>query len=108
MNHELVVVGGGPAGISTALHVHRYAPELASRMVVLEKGTYPRDKYCAGAIGRRALTLLERIGVRVQVPRVPIHALSLGMAGVRWSVREPDMGIVVRRIEFDHALAREA
>ncbi len=77
-------------------------------MVVLEKESYPRDKYCAGAIGGRALRLLERIGVRVSVPSVPIHALSLRLAGESLTLREPDAGIVVRRIEFDHALACEA
>jgi flavin-dependent dehydrogenase len=105
---DLVVVGGGPAGLSTALHFVHHAPALAGRIVVLEKGRYPRDKYCAGAIGGRALRLLERIGVRVPVPSLPIHAVSLRAAGEERVLREPDMGIVVRRIEFDHALAREA
>jgi menaquinone-9 beta-reductase len=105
---DLVIVGGGPAGISTALHVLEARPALASRMVVLEKARYPRDKYCAGAIGGRGLRLLERIGVRVDVPLVPIHAISIRVAGGVVVVREPDLGIVVRRIEFDEALAREA
>jgi flavin-dependent dehydrogenase len=105
---DLVVVGGGPAGISTALHVLAAAPELASRMVVLEKARYPRDKYCAGAIGGRALRLLDRIGVRVAVPTVAVHAISLRAAGEVVVGREPDLGVVVRRVEFDAALAREA
>ncbi len=105
---DLIVVGGGPAGLSTALHVAEQAPALAGRMLVLEKGRYPRDKYCAGAIGGRALRLLERIGVRIAVPSVAIHALSLRLAGESLTLHEPEAGIVVRRIEFDHALAREA
>ncbi len=105
---DLVVVGGGPAGISTALHVLDASPGLASRMLVLEKARYPRDKYCAGAIGGRGLRALERIGVRVDVPRVVINAISLRAAGQTLVLREPDMGIVVRRIQFDEALAREA
>jgi flavin-dependent dehydrogenase len=77
-------------------------------MVVLEKEHYPRDKYCAGAIGARALRLLEAIGVRVDVPSVKINAFSFATAGERWVVREPGIGQVVRRIEFDEALARIA
>lgn len=106
--HDLAVVGGGPAGISTALHLVHHAPALAGRVIVLEKESYPRDKYCAGAVGGRALRLLERLGVRLSVPFVPIHAVSLALHGESRIVREPDLGIVVRRIEFDCALAREA
>jgi flavin-dependent dehydrogenase len=106
--HDLAIVGGGPAGISTALHLVHYAPALAGRVVVLERERYPRDKYCAGAVGRRALRLLERIGVGVSVPSLPIHGVSLRFNGGSVLLREPDLGIVVRRIEFDHALAREA
>src|SRR5262249_12668693 len=105
---DLAIVGGGPAGISTALHLLHHAPALAGGVVVLEKERYPRDKVCAGAIGGRGLRLLERLGVTLSVPSVPIHAISLAFRGASCLLREPDLGIVVRRIEFDHALAREA
>jgi flavin-dependent dehydrogenase len=105
---DLIVVGGGPAGISTALHVARFAPDLAARTLVLEKARYPRDKYCAGAIGGRGLLALARIGVEVKVPSVAIDAISIRAAGEELVLREPHLGVVVRRIEFDEALAREA
>ncbi|MRR14762.1 FAD-dependent oxidoreductase, partial [archaeon] len=44
MGHDIVIVGGGPAGISTALHLHRLAPEVAARTLVLEKASYPLHK----------------------------------------------------------------
>ena len=75
---------------------------------MLEKERYPRDKVCAGAIGGRGLRLLERLGVSISVPFVPIHAISLAFHGGSCVLREPNLGIVVRRIEFDHALAGEA
>ena len=108
---ELIIIGGGPAGISTALHVASSSPALAERTVVLEKERYPRDKFCAGAIGMRAITALSALGVRLTpdvVPRVPIDAFSFAAAGERWVVREPGIGWVVRRAELDHALANEA
>jgi flavin-dependent dehydrogenase len=105
---RLVIVGGGPAGISTALHVAHRDPALAERMVVLEKEHYPRDKYCAGAVAGRALHTLAAIGVEVPCVKVPIEAMSLSFAGGRVVVRVPDLGVTVRRIEFDHALAVEA
>jgi flavin-dependent dehydrogenase len=103
---DVVIVGGGPAGISTALHVHASAPELA--MVVLEKQRYPREKICAGGVGARAFRILDKIGVNVDCPMVPIDALALRVDGRTIVTRQPGLGVVVRRIEFDHALARQA
>jgi flavin-dependent dehydrogenase len=102
---EVVIVGGGPAGLSTALHLHAAAPALAERAIVLEAEPYPREKICAGAIGARALRALDAIGVTIDCPRVPIDALAVRVGGEMVIAREPGLGIVVRRVEFDHALA---
>ena len=103
---DLVIVGGGPAGLSTALHVHAAAP--ATRMVVLEAETYPREKICAGGVGARALRVLEKLGITVDCAHVPIDAMALRFAGDEVTVRDPELGIVVRRVEFDHMLAKAA
>ena len=103
---DVAIVGGGPAGISTALHLQAAAP--GARIVVLEKQRYPRDKICAGGIGARAFRLLEHIGVEVACPHVALDAVALRLAGDTVVVREPGCGAVVRRIEFDHAFARRA
>jgi len=103
---DLVIVGGGPSGISAALHLQVAAP--AARIVVLEKERYPREKICAGGIGARAFRLLERIGVGVACPHVALDAVALRVAGETVVVRQPGCGAVVRRIEFDHAFARVA
>ena len=103
---DAVIVGGGPAGISTALHLQAAAP--AARILVLEKERYPREKICAGGIGARAFRLLERIGVEVACPHVALDAVAMRVAGETIVVREPGCGAVVRRVEFDHAFARVA
>lgn len=103
---DLVIVGGGPAGISTALHVLAAAPR--AKLVVLEKERYPREKICAGGVGGRAFRILERIGVEVDCPRVPLDAVAMRVGGETVVVREPGCGAVVRRLELDHALARAA
>lgn len=103
---DIAIVGGGPSGLSTALHLHRAAPRLAARTIVLERERYPREKICAGAIGGRGLRILTELGVDIDVPHVRLDAVALRMAGRIVLVREPGLGAVVRRVEFDHALAR--
>lgn len=101
---DLVIVGGGPAGLSTALHVQAAAP--AARLVVLEAESYPREKICAGGVGARALHVLDALGIAVDCPYVPIDAMALRFASDEVTVRDPELGIVVRRLEFDHMLAK--
>ena len=105
---DLVIIGGGPAGISTALHVQAAAPEVAGRMVVLEAKPYPREKICAGGVGARAFRILERIGVTVECPMVKLDAVALRFGNEMMVTRDPDLGVVVRRVEFDHAFAKTA
>jgi flavin-dependent dehydrogenase len=106
--HEVVIVGGGPAGVATALFFAHAAPARAGSILLLEKERYPREKYCAGGLGARADALLGSIGVRVDVPSVWINAIAFRAMGETQVVREPGIGRVIRRIEFDHALARVA
>ena len=105
---DLVIVGGGPSGISTALHLHAAAPALAAKTLVLEAKHYPREKICAGGIGARAFRILDALDVSIDCPMVPLHAVAVRIGGRELVVREPDLGVVVRRVEFDHALAKAA
>src|SRR5512145_3138251 len=98
---DVAIVGGGPAGISTALFLTNAAPHLRERIVVLEKSKYPREKICAGAIGARADRLLASIGVHVDVPSVPIRGLFVSAGARTLEVkRAATIGRVVRRVEF--------
>jgi len=101
-------VGGGPAGIATALFLSAAAPDLTDRIVVLEKERYPREKPCAGALGARGDAALASIGVTVDVPSVSIDGLAVRALGRTTVVREPKVGRVVRRVEFDAELAAVA
>lgn len=106
---EFLVVGGGPAGISTALFLQELDPDAAKNMLVLERETYPREKICAGAVGGRGLRLLDMIGCRPdEVPHVTIRAVKARTMFGDVRAEVDDAGWVVRRVEFDHGLAKKA
>lgn len=105
-DNELVIVGGGPAGLATALFALAEAPRLRERITVLEQRTYPREKVCAGAIGGRADRALAALGVAVDVPSAVVHGLSVATpSGTLVARRAEAIGRVVRRREFDAELA---
>jgi menaquinone-9 beta-reductase len=104
---DVAIVGGGPAGTSTAMHLVRAEGIAPSRIVVLERAKHPRDKPCAGAISAWGVVALAALGVRVDVPRADMRGLRV-LAGGAVGTHEAPLGVVVRRCEFDASLWRQA
>jgi len=100
---DVAVVGGGPAGTSTALHLVRRETISPSRIVILEKARHPRDKPCAGAVSAWGLGALAAIDVALGVPHVAIRGLRV-LTADRVGSEQAGLGIVVRRCELDASL----
>ena len=103
MTHDLIVVGGGPAGATCA----RRAAQRGLDVVLIEKKVHPRRKACGGGLTLRVAELLdfdissvtrEQCGLRIVSPSglvVPI-------------LRNERTGYTVRREDFDHLLLKKA
>ncbi len=103
---DLVIVGAGPAGISTALHLVRTDRRWAERMVVLDRAVHPRDKLCGGGLTRAGEAILEDLALGPLPASVPISEMRLVFGDRGWAVRGRPVFRVVRRAELDHWLVR--
>ncbi len=108
---NIIIIGGGPSGLSTALHIARDFPDLTARILVLEKARYPRLKLCAGGLVIDAEVILQRLGLDVsEVPHVDADRMHFDFEARGLQIRVPKRHAlrVIRRDEFDHWLAKKA
>lgn len=109
--HDVIIVGAGPAGASTALHLAKRAPEILARTLILERDRHPRPKLCAGGLTSDVDRCLARMGLDVEeVPNLRVKDLHLWFEGRGPTVRLFDDFAfrVIRRHEFDGWLAGKA
>jgi geranylgeranyl reductase family protein len=109
--HDVLVVGGGPAGAATAY----WLAEAGHDVVVVEKKTFPRDKTCGDGLTPRAVHQLQAMGLedrlrdhhRYDGLRAVAHGITLEL---QWPEhpRFPSYGYVVRRRDLDELVADHA
>ena len=114
---RILIVGAGPAGMSTAL----FLAKKGISSTLIEKSTFPRDKICGDGLSGWVVTMLRRTDPGL-LRKLQEHPGQLPSNGVRFfapnlksltipyrSARYPDEppGHVIRRIEFDSLLAEE-
>ncbi|MGE5777346.1 MAG: FAD-dependent monooxygenase [Chloroflexota bacterium] len=110
MEFDVIVIGGGPSGLSTALHLVKDFPHLLPRLLILEKAHYPRPKLCAGGLVVDAEVILQRLGLDVrEVPHADANCIRFDFEakGLNIRFRKRHALRVIRRDEFDNWLAQK-
>ncbi len=108
---DILILGGGPAGLSTALYLHRLRPDLTPRILLLEKEHYPRPKLCAGGLVADAEILLQSLGLDVsEIPHMDVKTAHFDYAGSGLAISLPGTHAlrIIRRDELDAWLAAKA
>jgi flavin-dependent dehydrogenase len=111
--YQVIIVGTGPAGISTALHLANLSSELIPRTLLLEKERHPRPKLCGGGILPDAEVVLEQLGLDItSIPHVDVDWAHIDFNGKGMKMRGRKEGKfafrTIRRPEFDAWLAAKA
>lgn len=105
---DIMIVGAGPAGLATALHLAKIAPQLIGRLVIMEASEHPRHKLCGGGITIHGERQLAKLGVRIDVPAVVVDELVFQLGDQVFSVACPNAMRIIQRAAFDAALADAA
>lgn len=109
---DVIVVGAGPAGATTAYHLARTGLDV----LLFEKTAFPREKVCGDGLTPRAVKQLARIGIDISPEQgwLRNHGLRIYGGGMRLELPWPDLaeyppyGLVRKRTDFDELLARHA
>ena len=111
---DVVIVGAGPAGSTTALSLRQLAPDL--RVCLLDAQRFPRDKSCGDGLGPGVFQVLGELGLNGLVDDYPLvtNLVVSSSEGRRLSGRLPQIGAaapsgrVVPRTVFDDRLRSAA
>jgi menaquinone-9 beta-reductase len=111
MASDVIVVGAGPAGSTTAYHL----AQAGLSVLLLEKTVFPREKVCGDGLTPRATKQLVKMGVDLDAPGwIRNKGLRIIGGGVRLEMPWPDLasypdyGLVRTRMDFDQILAERA
>ncbi|MDQ1372866.1 MAG: menaquinone-9 beta-reductase [Actinomycetota bacterium] len=110
-DHDVLVVGGGPAGASCAY----WLAEAGHDVLLLEKKRYPREKTCGDGLTPRSVRQLHDMGLAADLTEFHrfegLRSLAFGRTlELRWPSHPdyPSFGYVITRKDLDHLVAERA
>jgi geranylgeranyl reductase family protein len=105
---DVLIVGSGPSGTSTALHLVRQDPDWAWKTVVIDKAIHPREKLCGGGVTHLGQRILARLGIPFDLDHYKVKEARIHFQDMSFSFIGNPVFRVVRRAEFDHWLVKKA
>lgn len=108
---DVIVVGGGPAGSAAAA----YNALNGCKVLLIEKGVWPRDKICGDAVGGKSLSHVKELGVKGMIEATPhftVDSIIFG-SGKGNTVRvmlpqeefqKKEAGYSLPRLQFDYMM----
>jgi len=114
---DVIVVGGGPGGSAAAA----YNALNGSKVLLIEKDVWPRDKPCGDAVGGKSLSHVEELGVLPMIQATPYYQVDSIVFGssngseVRVMLPKESYeakgllsGYALPRVQFDYMLFKRA
>ncbi len=113
---DIIIVGGGPSGCSTAA----FAAMAGHKVLLLEKAVYPRDKTCGDAVGGSAMRIVTELGVRPMIEKTPlfrVDSIIFSGPGKNTTVKidlpadqveDRTAGYSLPRLQFDYMMFKRA
>jgi flavin-dependent dehydrogenase len=106
--HDVTIIGGGPAGASAAIRL----AQSGRRVILFEKGYFPRRKLCGGFLSSDGLSELEDLEVLRDIRRLGAHPLRrsviVSARGTQISCELSAEALSVSRDVMDELLLRRA
>lgn len=102
--YEVIVVGGGLAGLTAALHLAREE----FRVLLIEKDTYPRHRVCGEYLSREVVPYLKFLGISLEGAKT-IRTLQLSAHNGKFvETSLPMGGLGISRYALDASLYQQA
>jgi len=114
--YDIIIVGGGPAGTSSAL----FASKMGLKSILLEKEFFPRDKICGDALSGKSVRMMRELNLLHEVERLKgaqINRITFGSPSNKQfdislnsnkNKKTKKKGFVIPRKIFDNFLFKKA
>ena len=105
---DILIIGSGPSGISTALHLVQRDTRWAKRVIVVDKAVHPREKLCGGGVTHLGTDILAHLGLTFDPDHVSLSEVQLLYGDEKYTILGDPAFRITRRDEFDHWLVQVA